>query len=384
MLRFVPDSWLELLLRPFLLIDSVAGLYSEIQAPDLRIAALVLFALIAWAARRGRLGLDGVQGRLLVGFAAYFYLWTAVIGNARYFLWGLLVVGPLVMMMIQRLPGTRSLRNTATLLLLAMQVLTVSMVFEPNIWAFRTWRNGPGLALADTPQKRQPAVYVTIGSISYSLLVPQLHPASRWTNIGQQEIRPGTYEDRRLRDLLASPLPHYAVVRATGLAMDAQRQPLPAARVSISGSLARQKLALTEDRCEFVHAPIAGLPFEVAQRQLDDGFWFCPIVRVSGAPALAAQVEPRLNAAFDQVERRCPRFFQPGGGRVLVNEDGVTRYYPDADVGLTINPQDDVYFKHFRALNPTVIGEVDAVARGEFALDCASLPGRYVPPWSRP
>lgn len=383
MLRFVPDTWLELLLRPFLLIDSVAGLYSEIQAPDWRFAVLGLLVLVALVAGRGRLGLSPVQVRLLVGLTAYFYVWTAVIGNGRYFLWGLLVVGPAVLMLIQRLPTTLAMRNTVILLVLAVQGMTVAMVFEPNMWAFRTWRNGPGLALADTPLKRQPAVFVTIGSISYSLLAPQMHPASRWTNIGQQDIRPGMYEDRKLKAMLASGLPLYAVVRATGLAMDEQRQPLTAARVSIDGSLARQRLALGERPCEFVHAPIAGLPYEVAQRQLDDGFWFCPIVHRDTAELPETQVDPRLNAAFDEVEKRCPRFFQPGGARVLVNEDGVTRYYPDADLGLTINPDDDVYFKHFRALNPTVLGDVRAVSRGDFALDCDRLPGRYAAPWRR-
>ena len=83
-LRFLPDDWLEALLRPFLMLDSVAGIYFEQSAPDLRFAALVLFLVIGALAGRVPRSLDARQRFLLVSLGLLFYVWTLTIGNGRY------------------------------------------------------------------------------------------------------------------------------------------------------------------------------------------------------------------------------------------------------------------------------------------------------------
>ena len=208
MLRFVPDNWLDGLARPLLLADSAAGLYAEIQAPDWRFAALVLLLAIAALMHRSRSMLTGPQWRMLLGVAACMYVWTFVSGNGRYFFWGLVIVGPLVVAVATRLRSTLAMRNTVILGVLALQCWVVWATFQSNIWALRPWSHGPGLALEDTPLKRQPAVFITLGTISYSILVPQMHPQSRWTNLaGQLDLVPGMREFDRYQELIASPLP---------------------------------------------------------------------------------------------------------------------------------------------------------------------------------
>ena len=387
MLRFVPDTWLDGLARPLLLADSVAGLYAEIQAPDWRFAALVLLLAVAALMYRSRSMLTGAQWRTLLGVAASFYAWTFASGNGRYFFWGLLVVGPLVVVAATRLRSTLAMRNTVILGVLGLQCWVVWSTFEPNTWALRPWGRGPGLALEDTPLKRQPAVFITIGAISYSILVPQMHPQSRWTNLaGQQDLVPGMREFDRYQELMTSPLPKYAVVRATKLVMTDERQPIEHAWAVIRRALGGYGLESAKGACAFVRADIAGLPYDViTESALESGFWFCPVQRTTTMAAVDNNpvYAPELDDVFAQIERRCPRLLPEGNATSRPADDGTSRLYSQSDTNVVVNFAGWVYFKHMRALNPTVLGKAEDIRAGRFALDCERLPGRYSPPWDR-
>jgi hypothetical protein len=386
-IRFVPDHWLDGLMRPLLLADPQAGLYIELQAPDWRFAALVLLLPLALAGRQRLSLFEPWQWRLLLGCVACFYLWTFVSGNGRYVVWGLLLAGPLVVMAARQLKATLAMRNTVILGLLALQLWVVSMTFETNVWSLRPWTHGPGIALADTPLKQQPAVYVTVGAISHSILVPQLHPQSRWSNVaGQHEFVPGTREHRQFQELLASPLPKYAVVRAARLAMSPDQQPVEHAWVVIRRALGRSGLEPAAPDCTFVPSDMGGPQFSLASGPpRDRGFWFCPIRLAAAVPAEAedAPTAPELDDVFRIVEQRCPRLFPQGNAQTRPNDDGVGRTYNHSDISVIVNPLGYVYFKHMRALNPTVLGSMHEVRAGRFEIDCDRVPGRYVPPWAR-
>lgn len=388
MLRFIPDTWQQVLLRPVLLADPVAGLYAEIHAPDWRFALVALLLLIAALAHRKRSLLDGPQRRLLIGLTVCFYLWTVVSGNARYFFWGLLLVGPLVVVTARRLPATQAMRNTVIVGALALQGWSAWMTYEPNVWALRPWAQGPGLALTPHPLAESPAVFVTVGAISHSILVPFMHPQSRWSNVGgQQDLVPGMRDFDRLQALLASPLPKYGVIRASKLVMTDERQPTEAAWVVIRRAFKRQGLAPTSRPCIFLRANLGGLPFELqSAHQHERGFWFCEL-----APAASAETEggaatpqaPELDDVFLQIEKRCPHFFPSGNAVTRPSEEGVVRHYSHSDTTLSIHQLGLVYFKNMRALNPTELATVEMVRAGRFKLDCDRLPGRYLPPWAR-
>lgn len=388
MLRFIPDDWQQALLRPVLLADPVAGIYAEIHAPDWRFALLAAFLLIAAVAHRMRSLLDGPQWRLLIGLTLCFYVWTLTSGNGRYFLWGLLLVGPLVVVAARRLPATQAMRNTVIVGALALQGWSAWMTYEPNVWALRPWAQGPGLALSPHPLADSPAVFVTVGSISHSILVPFMHPQARWSNVGgQQDLVPGMRDFDRLQALLASPLPKYGVIRASKLVMTDERQPTEAAWVVIRRAFKRQGLTPTSRPCVFLRVNLGGLPFEMESvHQYERGFWFCELERVGsvelGDAAQQAHA-PELDDVFAQVERRCPRYFPPGDAITRPGDDSIARHYSASDTTLTINNAGDVYFKNMRALNPTVLGTVATVRADQFRLDCDRLPGRYLPPWSR-
>lgn len=389
MLRFLPDTWWLALLRPLLMADPNSGLYFELPAPDLRFALLVLAAL-AWAlAGRRRRPLPPAALRLGASLVVMFAVWTVVTGNGRYFMAGLLCVGPLLVALLAALPGTAALRVTLLGLVLVLQAVVVQQNFSPGQWALARWsERGPGLAVApDAAWPPQPAVFLTLTNISFSLLVPQADPRSRWASIaGQIEMDRRLPEYPRFQQLLASPLPRYVVLPTMPLRPAPGDPPPPALVTMADRSLAPHGLRV-QPGVPCVLAP-SRLVSAAPRASADDrgplplGFWFCPLgTRDAVEPAPA---EPPLMVAVARaLETRCPRWFPPGGVTVQLEGGVAVRHYPMSDMRLYVEPQGDVFVRYLRALNPTRVAPAAEVAAGRFSLDCSTMPGRYVPPWAR-
>jgi hypothetical protein len=387
MLRFVPDSWSDGLLRPFLLPDPVAGLYTEIQAPDWRFLVLALALVAGLLHWRSRSMMEPSQWRMLLGLIVCFYVWTWVSGNGRYFLWGFLLVGPLVVLAMRHMPGSQALRNTLVVGVLAWQGFTVAMTFEPNVWGVRSWNQGPGLALEPHPVRQQAAVFLTIGSISYSIAVPFMHPASRWANIaGQQDLVPGMAEHARMHAMLDGPLPVKLMVNVTNRLLQPDGQPLPETRDVLAQFLRPHGLELDSGPCDLVRTRTAA-PEPAAQPRIGRAhdLLFCGVRRQrEPAPSPAfVPVAPELDDVFANVERRCPRFFPAGSAHTQSRDGTFVRRYSHSDTTLLIAGSEGVFYKYFRALNHTRIGSIQDVRDGRYTLDCTRVDGRYVPPWAR-
>lgn len=387
MLRFQPDSLFEGLLRPLLMADPVAGLYFEAAAPDLRFAFCFIFMALLLASRRARARLTPEQGIAVLGLVSMTYVWTFVVGNGRYFVWGLAMIGPLVVMAGRLMPGTLAMRLSLLTLLGAAQLYVVSDAYQPNAWGRVPVKQNP-VALDDSPLRHQPAVFLTASAQTYSILIPRFHPDARWASIGRQHrIVPGTSEYSRLQALLASPLPKYLVLPLDRRATGPQGQLQGGMAHLVSRTLQPLALGLADAPCSFLSTELARAPHEQSPdgSPPQPGFWICPVQGVT-SPTAAAAPEPdpreRYGDVFAQVERRCPRFFPAANGSPILAEDAVGMLYSAADVRLMIDRHERVYFRYFRAMNPTYIGSVADVRRGAFTVPCDKLPGRYVPPWS--
>lgn len=385
MLRFKPDGWLEGLLRPLILGDPSAGIYFEQAAPDWRFLVLAVFVFVAWWARRQRPSFGPEQTRALLLMLVSFYIWTFVSGNARYFSFGLLLVGPLLVMVWRWLPGTRSFRAALMLLVVAMQGQALFEHHHFNGWGLARWKEGPGIALEDSPLRHRPAVFLTATGISYSILVPAFHPDSRWANVtGQRDITRDLPEYARLQALLHSGLPRYLVAPIASQFMDAQGQPASDARELYEGSLAVYGLGLGPERCTSLRSTLAAGPDEP---EVDGpprrGFWICPLVEVRSAPVVVPRISDRARRVFEAIEARCPRFFQPGDGRDREFDGIASRHYVSSDMRLYLTDTDRVMFRYFRALNPTQVGSGNDVLAGRFQLPCDKVPGRYRAPWAQ-
>lgn len=385
MLRFLPDSWLEGFLRPLLLADPAVGLYYEEAAPDWRFAALL--ALLAIAALTGRLRrhITPMQGRMLLALMVTFYVWTFVSGNGRYFVTGLLIVGPMLVLVWQWLPGSRSFRWLVLGGIVVAQAWTVSSMYRPGAWALVGWTRGPALPIAATPLRESPAIFLTITSNSFSALAAKFHPESRWVNItGQTDLYPERPEYPLFRELMQSPLPRYLLAPAIQHEGAPLPQPHPPAWEVIDRALAAQGLETEGRTCELV---ATGLwPHDVpAHRARPGAFWVCP-VRAGPARPPERQAQPQLNAmddVFDRLEAHCPRFLRPGSAQTKRFADHWMRYYAASDMRVYVEDSGFVTYKYFRAFAPSVAGSVDDVRQGHIELDCSKLPGRYRVPWER-
>lgn len=383
MLRFQPDGWLEGLLRPLILADPVGYVYFELPAPDLRFALLALLVPLALAGRRMRARLPAEAWRTVIALVVMLYLWTFTTGNGRYFMAGLMLAGPLLVLLLQRLPATRSMRASLIVGALALQLFMVQQHFSPGHWAWAFWRQGPGLLLAEAP-RLPPSLLITITNQTYSMLVPQFHPDSRWVNlVGQSSLKPGMPEYARFRRALSDGLPTYVVFPAApGTAAGAQ--PGVAFAQMLASSLGPHGLRATMEECRLLPAHLtmrapSGMDASNAPRL---AFWMCPVAQ--HAPPATSLPEPRWGEVFAQVEQRCPRFFPPGRGQQRESIDFVMRDYPATDTRLYVHDSGVVTFRHTRAINATALGGIEEVRRGDFEIACDKLPGRYVYPWQRP
>lgn len=389
MIRFLPDTWWLALLRPLVMADPNSGVYFELPAPDLRFA-LLLLVLAAWAlAGRRRRPLPPAAWRLLASLAVTFAAWTLTTGNGRYFLAGLLVVGPLLVALLVALPGTVALRASLLGLVLLLQVGVVQQNYAAGQWALARWADrGPGLAAAPgAAWPSQPAVFLSITNITFSLIVPQADPRSRWANIaGQSEMSPALPEYPRFQQLLADPMPKYVLLPTM------PQRPLPGTQPSAQmvgmadRSLARHGLRV-QPGAACTLAPSRLLSAAPRSGQADPeplplGFWFCPLGPRPAGGELPHE-SPELVAVARALEQRCPRWFPPGGTTVQLDGGLMIRHYALSDMRVYVEPQGQVYMRHLRALNPTPLGPVAEVAAGRFTLDCSTVPGRYRFPWDR-
>ncbi len=390
MLRFLPDGWLEWLLRPFLMADPVSHVYIETMAPDWRPGLLLVFLIVALVAGRlrGRVGL--AQGKLLVGFLVSLCIWTTVVGNGRYFVSWLLVIGPLLVLAIRCLPGSASLRWLILGMACAIQGFVAFTAYNPDGWMLTNWVKAPGIDIEASPLQTQPAVFATIGAPSFSILVPRFHPDSRWTNLaGQVDLRPGMPEFERARALLHSPLPKYLLIPATDEGADVQGQPSGPLKRLAGHELTLFGVGLIDETCPLLRSTLAPGPLgQLAPRPRFRGFWFCALTTHPG-PAEAKDVRAgdgrgaALDDVFTRIEQRCPKFFPPGGGNESQVDGLFLRHYTSSDVKLYIDSDGYVLFRYFRAMNPTVLGTVDQIRQDQFSIACDKLPGRYQFPWQR-
>ena len=383
MLRFLPDSWMEGLLRPFVMMDPQAGIYFEETAPDWRFAIFIVFLAVAWWARGRRAILDAGLGSAALTLLVVLYVWTFSIGNGRYFIAGLLMVGPLLVAAWRLLPGSVGFRWTLLLGVLLLQAAVIKNDYVPNKWGLTHWVHGAGVELEDAPIRHHPATFITSTAISYSILVPRFHPQSRWANVvGQVHLLPPMPEYTRLVQLLRADLPRHLVIPIDQAHQLPDRQPATEIRRVFGEIMLPYGLSFVSAPCVLLRSRLSAEPF--ARDRVESGFWICPL-RYDDALRQAASMAPNVNDgvrdAVAAIEQRCPRFFPPGNGSDLRVEDSTVRHYRATDTRVTVTDAGQVYFRYFRALNPTYVGTVDALLAGRFQLPCDKLPGRYRLPW---
>lgn len=408
--RFVPDTLLEALARPLAMAAPNGWVYIEVIAPDFRPLFLVLLlflsGVLAWKARR----LLPVIGGLLAFTAVACVPWLMTTGNGRYFIPLLMLCGILCVALVHRLPWTRGLRVSLVLIMVAVQGIAVQQnhPWGPwNAWGLAEWRAPPFYPLElDAEAKEQPATYVTLSAITYSLVAPMFPPESRWINVAWLPgSDPDSPDARRATRVLETADRLRIFMPSMPDQSTPQGRPSPYAEERIGKFLRVHHLAFARgaDGCRLLplradEAPLRG-PVEprpahspglntapvgtTANPYPRSGFWVCEARFEPGPePDGAVAVDSRQLQALEVLERTCPRLFPGGQKKVLPIPAGVMRHYAGADMKVYVF-EGDVYFKYHRALNLVRIGSLAQVLEPGFKMPCDQVPGRSGLPWQR-
>lgn len=408
MIRFVPDTWAEWVLRPIAMVAPNGWVYTEIMAPDFRFAiAIVLAALVVaglWRSRAAphprRRGLLALAALTVVSFIP----WLATTGNGRYFMPFLILIGPLCVALAARLRATLPMRAFAVALMVAAQgfALAQNSPWKPfDSWEWIAWNEPPFFDLDTSPVRDDgDATYVTISVLSFGLAAPLFPATARWVNLSPFDTaevvtdvpryRPVTAMLREARKLRLFQRAHVREMDARTL------QPTPLAVDVFNGALARHRLKLRGPQdCTLLRsrslAQITTVASGIGEAQKEamlgrTGFWVCSLeyVEQPAPPPAPTPQELYARKVFRQVEAQCPRFFEPGQVKVSPAAEGLwTRSYPGSDASLTLTPAGDVYMKYERALNPQFLAHGRDVLEPGFRLDCNSFRGRSGLPWDR-
>jgi len=398
MIRFIPDSFWEALLRPFSMFFPDGGIYVEIMAPDGRFALFVLMFFLLWMLGRRNV-LKQAQVHVMLALALLvglsFIPWLITSGNGRYFMYCLFVVGPLLVMCIRALPTTAEFRLTLIFLVLSLQGYLLCLTVPWNNWNFFPWSRGPVFKvawpeIATKPNKR---VFVTVSSLSYSIIAPQMDPSTQWIgllSLDRREDRIGLFEKAKRKladaeriDLIMPTIPDHA---------DRDGLPDPSMRLSINDMVAPFQLVLTEESNSCYLLPISQPLEKNDMVSLNDqslkapvfSFWQCHL-KIDHMQSISSQKEiPEIvETALNRLELTCPRFFRAGESSTMPLNDGGLRNYPGSDMKIYAIPQSGVFYKYYRSYQITRVGSVEDVAAGDFVLDCQKLRGRAGLPWER-
>jgi hypothetical protein len=338
--RFIPDSLLEYLIRPFRMVLPENQIYTETIAPDFRYAALCVMALVAGTtavyfqttSSSKKLNNKVVQSNktlpliLLCTFIVVWFVSLAVSGNGRYMTpVGLLVALPLIWIAF-KLPLQAKRRNSygwlAITALIALQVHLIVNSTEAR------WNGAPfngkwfevevPSALLD-----KPGLFLVDEAQSLSFLAAFVNPGSAFVNTGGQHILslhgPG---GSRLKDLISKwdgsifSLSQINVADNRGLPVvtAAQLAREPQLRLGLKQARSQCQLIRIGSTTPLLRTDVIksvlthNLPPKPGQYVMT-----CPLIYDPLASGATQREADRVKQALSVLEKRCQKLFSPQG-----------------------------------------------------------------------
>jgi hypothetical protein len=388
--RFVPQSLESLLALPFRMISHESWIYTEVVAPDLRPALLLVILAVAvvarfawrWAAlapedpsRRGRsMHRHGLT--LAVFLTVSTLAWIKTSTNGRYAVPILLLLGPTIYLVARWGLGDRTARLIC-LLGLALQLVFVSGVPNPR-WNPQPW-SPEWLRVDPLPEAltRAPALVVSIGQSSSSHVVRHLHPESAFVNpIGLISIAtdgPGWSRYVALRERHAD-----RIWVLTSVPKVLRAGPFGDRLQHVHQLIDRLQLKIDASRCTLVRVNADDpQPAWLPDRELHtEVLAFCPAaVKPERDPELAL-ARAQAQQIMDAIESRCPGVFQPRRPQVEGIGAVWTRLYGRFDLNVSLElPDGEILMRQDRQATPVKIGDVSTWQRDVAKLRC-ELPHR--------
>jgi hypothetical protein len=401
--RFIPESLINALWRPFAIVNPVAMVQEELTAPDLRYAALILLVsalFVSWfwkrlanstiPAARAESPATRVLAALGCGLAADWVMWLIASGNGRYFLPMASVTAVVIVALIFRLFATRpKVRNYVFAAILGIQ--TVQLCVGANHrWTPVPWdHHWLGIEM---PEKlaTEPNLYLTVGAQSNSFIAAFLAKDSGLINFsGAYALGPEGASGARIAALIHRYAPHLRVLwRLTRLETWKMRHEH---RLQVDDALLRFGLRIDTDDCARI--TVQGLPPDPeilntsVLSELDESadthpntsyLMTCRIVPDDTDRSAELARERAVNSVFDRVEDACPALFEPRRLRTERYGETWQRLYLNTDLVLSIS-HGSITFTNpvVGGIPPVYLGLESDWAKGPLQLKCGRQNGRY-------
>jgi hypothetical protein len=402
--RFIPDSLLDALLRPFAMISTSGMVNVELPAPDIRYALLLLVFLLfiiahAWRLIRGSsIPLAAAhpkpKNRALAALGCSFTLdwvvWLSGSGNGRYFIPMACVAAVLAVGILFRLLANHSVsRNALVLTLIAAQGAQLGLSGNHR-WSEAPW--GGHWFNVEIPEKltSEPNLYLTIGMQSNSYIAPFLAKGSGVVNIsGGYVLGPEGANASRVRAMISRNMPHLRVLLSGDhLYKDSE---FHAPRQSdADGALRIFGLRIDSSDCETL--TVQGVPAS-AWRPLESSIPALSLPRkfrytghlVSCHLAVDSRADPQeaearrvADKVLNRLEDACPALFQPRRPQTEHINQMWLRVYPSTDLSAWIAKGEVKFIDPTRgALHGILVGREEDWARKSQPLECGRRHGIY-------
>lgn len=332
--RFIPDSLVDALWRPFAMMAPAGMVDDEYPSPDLRYAILLivgLLALLRWTWLRLRGASYGESPpthsagtRILValgcGFLTDWVLWLTISGNGRYFIAMACIAAVLTIALTFRLfAKRRKLRNYLIGAVICMQA--GQMALGAGYRVHVPWDSGPWFEIS-APQALSavPRLYFLFGNPSNSFIAPFLAAGSGFINIGGvYELDANGEAGRKVRSLVRRFEPHLDVVMVDSRRDAASSQGVPEAAL-VNDELGRFGLRADSNHCMKIVVEDTVPTVTLLRAPQDAGtrppphtgyLAVCRVVRGSTAEPAASAGERSAELVFHRLEEACPTLFRP-------------------------------------------------------------------------
>ena len=403
--RFIPDSVLEALLRPFAMTGTDSMVAEELAGPDVRYALLLMVFLIsgtAWIWRLSRhtatppattASKSATRALTALGVAFTFdwIVWLANSGNIRYFLPMASVATVLAVALLFRLLANHRLgRNGILLALFVAQGTAVALETEYR-WNQAPW-DGRWFNV-EIPEKlaNQQNLYLSIGMQSNSFIVPFLPKGSGIVNFaGGYALGPEGANASRVRVMIARSTPHLRVLVSGDRIYEDSALQAPR-RSDVDDALRTFGLRVDMSDCETI--TVRGLrptvwrplgssmpaPPRVPAGKLRYTSYLasCHLVADTGDRSREMAARRAVDVVMDRLEDACPALFQPRRPQTEHINQVWLRFYPATDLTAWVAQGEVKFTSAIRSAEDISVGSEEAWGKGALPLECGRRHGIY-------
>jgi hypothetical protein len=401
--RFIPDSFIDALWRPFAMTGTDNMVAEELAAPDIRYALLMIVALVSalvWLMRRsGHVPPANAASTTVsaayrpatralaalgTAFTFTWIVWLSNSGNSRYFLPMASIAAVLAVALLFRLLADHSVgRNGILLALFLAQGMALVLGTEYR-WNKAPWA-GPWFNV-DVPAKlaMQPNLYLTIGMQSNSFILPFLAKGSGFINIaGGYPLGPDGANAPQVRTMAARNAPHLRVL-VGGDRIYPNSAFLTPRQADVDDVLGIFGLRVDVTDCETItiHGlrPMVWRPWasSVPPPITPSGE---KLKYISHLASCHVEVDDRdrseeaaarrtVDLVLDRVENACPALFPPRSIQTEHIGDVWLRVYPATDLTVWIAKGRVKFTSAVRDFSEIDVGSESAWARSPLPLQC--------------